>query len=339
MEIKKEFINHFVNNKFDKFLPVSLLSKAFPSNFTPSGGEEHINDILNSEKHPIKSFCTIQPCFRYQDIDRISTGVHLPSFDMGIAVSINEYSLENMIDHFLLLFDKMKLDRKKLHISVFKGDYVEGIFFEKDKLADDVWRQKNILPQNIKYLDTEENFFLLKKQGYGGFKTEMFYEYNGQLVEIGVIVRIICSIKVLNEKIEFATFENNVICFGMGIERWVMLVEQKQSVWETSLFDKVRDTNFTYQDIILCIAMLKLFQQGARLNTRSEGRTRVYRKLCRKVFNKLNNQNRLDDKLLFLIQKNFVDIEQSVLNDFETELTNFYLNDKHSRHNRVIQNV
>lgn len=279
-EFQNSFINYFHRKGFEIFEPASLLSDAFPTNFTPSGGEEHLNEILK-QPNPKKSFCTVQPCFRYQDIKRMDSGFHLPLFNMGVAMSVNGASVEDFIRSFLYLFDKFGLDREKVRVSIFKGDTIDGVEVPRDTLSEKIWLNEGIKKSQIVELDAEENYFLLRKQGYGGIKTELFYEYEGQWVELGVVIRI--ANKVIDKKLTSEKFPEDVVCFGIGTERWITIISGSKNYYQ---YYQNRHNKNSLDDVkseILKDSLLKIYSEGGSLFDTEINRKRILRKLARAV--------------------------------------------------------
>lgn len=314
----KEFENQFLNQQnkvgFEKVQRVSLLSEAFPTNFTPSGGEEHLSNIL-SKVNPRESFCTIQPCFRYQDIEKIYTGQHLPLFEMGIAISINQLSIEELINQFFKLFDYFKLDRKKITISIFSGGKVLNKEIPKDDLSKQIWNRYGIDESQFIFLDSTENFFLLKKQGYAGIKTEVFYEFNNELIELAVIVKLTHSVIENHfEDYYLDSFDDSVVCFGVGCERWVTIVNGKNSILELDEFKLISDLNQKFSVSINRIALLNyslinLIYDGAKLENMAHGRASLFKKIIRKLKKSL-----IDSSITFDIYQEEILIKQ--IDDF-----------------------
>lgn len=294
-EVKNRFIDNFKSKGFDHLPRVSMLSKAFPTNFTPSGGEERLADIL-SKDDPKESFCVIQPCFRYQDMDNISTGHHAPLFEMGIAVSVNEWSLRQVIKQFFMLFDSFSLDRDKLIISVFDGGEKLNEDFERDQHTVEVWKEFGIKNSQFEYKGVHENFFSLPDQGYAGIQTEASYEYRDKKLEIAVFLYLSHKVIKRNGDKYLSKFKENVICFGIGIERWAMLLEGEETIMslnENSNFidlynDIKKDTlDISLEDfkrvVLLTKALLFLHADGANTDLDSKGRRNLLRKLLRKL--------------------------------------------------------
>lgn len=290
------FVSQFTHAGFTQYEPVSLLSKAFPTNFTPSGGEEHLERIL-VEKNPKESFCTIQPCFRYQDIERISTDIHMPLFEMGVAISVNQFSFEEMVIQFLKLFDLFNLDRKRLVISIFKGEKIldKNLPFDFESL--DIWRKHGIKESQFEYLGEEDNYFVLKKQGYAGVKTEVFYNTGSKLIEIGVLIRLTHSVlEDHKERYYLDNFDDEVVCMGVGSERWSMIINRVESIADIAEFSKYltffnelkksRPNDSKHNPLIfifLLRSLLFLYKDGAMLNKSNRGRSSLLRKTLKKL--------------------------------------------------------
>ncbi len=302
MELKK--IKEIFNTTFEKkefliFSPVSLLSSAFPTNFTPSGGEEHLNKVL-SEKNPKKSFYTIQKCFRYQDVLIKDTKFHLPLFDMGVAISVNEMSINEMVESFMFIFNKLNLDKEKLKISLFKGEYIINTRVPMDLSSQKAWENVGIKKNQFTYLDSTENFFMLKSQGYAGIKTEAFYEYEGKFVEIGIIIQLTHKIKDSASKLYLTPFENRVLCLGLGLERLTAINQKIKDIYELREFEIFKDININSKSVQIIRAIISLYKDGATVYGKSNGRVTIFRRVIRNLL-KINSNYDLE-KLHFGIE-------------------------------------
>lgn len=293
-KIKNKFIQQFKTKGFTHVPRVSMLSKAFPTNFTPSGGEERLAEILAKE-NPKESFCVIQPCFRYQDVDNISTDFHAPLFEMGVAISVNELTLKDMIAQFFVLFDAFGLDREKLKISVLDNSRVLNRHIERDEEAIKTWKKFGIKDSQFKYLGLDENFFMLPDQGYAGIKTEAFYNHKGVEMEIAVFIYLSDSVVTKDHEQYLSEFDHDVICFGIGIERWAMILQNKKTLFHLEenqplidLFHQLKqDLDISMDEFkkisFISKGLLFLYGDGAVDDNENRGRTSLLRKILRKL--------------------------------------------------------
>jgi alanyl-tRNA synthetase len=288
-DIKQQFISQFTALGFEQKPRVSMLSRAFPTNFTPSGGEEYLDEIL-AQPDPKGSFCVVQTCFRYQDIDNIKTGFHQPLFEMGVAISVNQFDAECMMASYLSYLETLGIDRRKLTISIFEGGQVLGQPVPRDTLSMELWRKHGIADNQFIFLNAKENFLIRKNEGYAGTKTEVFYRHNGELVEISVLMNVQYQVKKSSDGYTIGEWNNAFTCIGLGFDRVNCIVQKSSSIIDlveysslTKLYNEIYQNHislskFTFLSYLVRSFML-LINDGAGRFMKGERRRHTYKRL------------------------------------------------------------
>lgn len=279
-ELQKTILERLTSHGFEQINPMSMLSRAFPTNFTPSGGEEPLADIL-SGKLKARNVCTIQPCFRYQDTFRQNSRVHLPYFHMAVTISVDDRTIGDMVRIHLSSLEALGFDKRKLRVTVFDGGDVLGHQLPRDTHARDAWLAHGIAVEQIEYLSAEENFFVSPSEGYAGTKTEIFYPWNGEMVEVAVLIRLTHEMKSRSEL--GGSFGRSVICTGLGMERLELLTSSYASILECDqvLSRSLSNAMAEYRRVSLERGLIALYRDGASIWESNRARRSILRKVLK----------------------------------------------------------
>lgn len=281
-----------------------MLSEAFPTNYTPSGGEDFLTGALFSENNNQESVLLIQPCFRYQDLKQLNTGYHLPFFDMGVALSIDRHTYPFFIKQIFMFFNSLGLNKKKLSVTVFGGEMMQNIFLSKDEEAYKTWVELGIPDDQIKFLGIQDNFFLLKQKGYGGVRTEVFYDYEGKRIEIGTVIKLTVSVnsRKSNDDLIISSFNRNVFCLGIGLNRLAMLMEEREFISNfdnSELYEKFTNERggcFNKFDFYSIYSIIKgvviVIIDGGCVFDNNQSRRKLFRKILRNLISLTPNNYR-----------------------------------------------
>lgn len=279
-EIQRATLERYTLNGFEQIEPMSMLSRAFPTNFTPSGGEEPLADMLTG-KLRARNVCTIQPCFRYQDIFHQTSRVHLPYFHMAVTISVDDRTIDDMVKVHLASLEALGFDKRKLRITVFSGGDVLGQQLPLDTVARDAWLGNGIGVEQIEYLNADENFFVSHSEGYAGTKTEIFYPWNGEMVEVAVLIRLTHGLKSRNELGD--PFGRSVVCTGLGMERLELLTSSYDSILECvqTLNRRLTIAMSEYRRVSLERGLIALYRDGASIWESNRARRSILRKVMK----------------------------------------------------------
>ncbi len=135
--------------------------------FTGSGMQPMVPYLLG-QTHPLGTrIADSQKSFRTVDIEEVGDNRHTTFFEMLGNWSFGDYFQEEQITWISkFLFDEIKIDPKKLFVTVFGGDQENGL--TRDTVAVDIWKkifkEKGIEAKDVD-LDTEEKGAELGMQG------------------------------------------------------------------------------------------------------------------------------------------------------------------------------
>ena len=206
--------------------------------------------------HPKGSkLASVQKCVRTTDIDDIGDKTHGTFFEMLGNWSIGDYFKENAIQwSFELLTSHEEgfgLDIDRLYVTVFAGD--DNVSRDTDSV--DFWKKTGI-PENRIYFLGKDNFWSAGESGPSGPSTEMFYDLTeeglGDLTqeqfekadESQKVVEIWNDVfmEYLKKDGEIVgKLSNRNVDTGSGLERLLMVLQKKDSIFETDLFAPVMD--------------------------------------------------------------------------------------------------
>lgn len=275
-EILNKYISFFEKRGHVRIENSSLVPLNDPTTLFTSSGMQPLVPFLLGEKHPQGTrLVNAQNCFRAQDIGEVGDNRHTTFFRMLGNWSLGDYFKKEQIPWFFeFLTDKEEgigLDPNKLYVTVFSGS--DSI--EKDTESADIWKglfeSKGInADDRIFEYGVEKNWW--SRAGVpgnmpvgepGGPDTEVFYDFKtphntefgekchancdcGRYMEIGNSV----FMQYIKTDSGFQNLPKQNVDFGGGLERLVAATENKQDVFETSLFSPIIKTivNTTAKD-------------------------------------------------------------------------------------------
>ncbi|MGC9309432.1 MAG: alanine--tRNA ligase, partial [Candidatus Nanoarchaeia archaeon] len=200
---------------------------------------------LLGEKHPLgKRLVNVQRCIRTGDIDEVGDTYHHTFFEMLGNWSLGDYFKKEAIEFsFEFLTNWLKLDKKKLAVSVFEGNKQ----IPKDEEAAKIWQSVGIPKERIVYLGKKENWWELPGQGPCGPDTEMFYYKSGNppktfnpdddnWVEIWNDVLMQYN---KDEKGSYNEAKQKNIDTGMGVERTITILNGLEDNYLSDCFKPI----------------------------------------------------------------------------------------------------
>lgn len=271
-EILSKYIQFFENKGHLRIENSSLVPLNDPTTLFTSSGMQPLVPFLLGEKHPSGvRLVNAQNCFRAQDIDEIGDNRHTTFFRMLGNWSLGDYfKKEQLAWFFEFLTDELSLDPNRLYVTVFSGDNV----IEKDTESINIWKQlfekkgiKADVGDRIFEYGVDKNWW--SRAGIpdkmpvgepGGPDSEVFYDFGeqeklhenspfrdlkcnvncdcGRYLEIGNSV----FMQYLKTEEGFEKLPTQNVDFGGGLERLVAVSENKQDIFESSLFQPIIDT-------------------------------------------------------------------------------------------------
>ena len=255
-EIRKKFLEFF-KNKGHAVIPSSSLipSETDPTALFTTAGMHPLAPYLLGEKHPGgKRAANIQKCVRTGDIDEVGDARHLTFFEMMGNWSFGDYfKKEAMTWSWEFLTDKkwLGLDKKRLAVSVFAGDndLPAGRQAQPfDEEAFNLWKNLGVPEKRIAKLPKKNNWWGPAGQtGPCGPDTEMFYWTGGaDKIPDGFNDDNDLWMEIWNDVFmqynkgedgKFYPLKQKNVDTGMGLERMAMVMQGKNNVYETDLFE------------------------------------------------------------------------------------------------------
>lgn len=240
-EIRDKFLKFF-ENKGHKILPSSSLVPDDPSVlFTTAGMQQfkpyYTNPLSAERDFGVKNVTTSQKCIRTGDIDEVGDNTHLTFFEMLGNFSFGGYGRKEAIEYAYEFITK-EMGLSISYVTVYKG---EGIV-PCDEESKNIW--KSIDP-NLEVREEGADVFWgpTGDSGPCGPTTEIYCKNaSGGDVEIWNVVfnEYLCNgsrEKLDKGEATLKKLETLGIDTGMGLERLVTVVNKKESVYDTDLFN------------------------------------------------------------------------------------------------------
>ena len=258
IEIRNKYLNFFKEHGHAVIPSASLIPENDPSVLFTTAGMQPLVPYLLGEKHPSGTRLTdYQKCLRTNDIEEVGDNRHLTYFEMLGNWSLGDYFKEESIQmSFDFLTKELQIPVEKLSVTVFAGD--EDC--PRDEVAAECWKKAGILDGHIYYYGKDDNWWIAGEEGPCGPDTEMFYDTGkpacgpdcqpscdcGKYVEIwnNVFMEYFKS-----KDGKYSKLEQRNVDTGLGLERMAMLLQGKETPFDTELFKPVMDKLLELQKI------------------------------------------------------------------------------------------
>ncbi|MCX8035112.1 MAG: alanine--tRNA ligase-related protein [Candidatus Dojkabacteria bacterium] len=148
-ELKQKFISFFISKNHVEIPNASLIPENDPSALFTNSGMHPIVRYLMGEPHPLgKRLVNYQRAVRTGDIEDVgSTKRHLTFFEMLGEWSLGDYGkIESLEWTFEFLIDVLKLDPKRLHATVFRGNDKVNADEESIEIWKEIFKKHGIEP-------------------------------------------------------------------------------------------------------------------------------------------------------------------------------------------------
>ena len=227
-----------------------LIPENDPSVLFTTAGMQPLVPYLLGEKHPEGTRLTdFQKCLRTNDIDEVGDNRHLTYFEMLGNWSLGDYFKEESIAmSFEFLTKELGIPVEKLSVTCFAGD--EDC--QRDEVTASCWKKAGIPEDRIYYFGKDDNWWIAGEEGPCGPDTEMFYDTGkpkcsencnpscgcGKYVEIWNNV-FMEFFKTKDGK--YTKLKQHNVDTGLGLERMTMLLQGKETPFDTELFKPVMD--------------------------------------------------------------------------------------------------
>jgi alanyl-tRNA synthetase len=229
-ELRKKFLNFF-EKRGHKIVPSSSLIPTDSSVLFTTAGMQQFKPYYLGEPSPYgPNVASCQKCFRTSDIDEVGDERHLTFFEMLGNFSFGGYFKEEAIEYaFEFLFRELKLPIERAKFTVFKGD--EEV--PEDKESPRIWQKLGVPKEKIVGMGREDNFWgPTGLEGPCGPTTEIHID--------GIEVwNLVFNEYYKDREGKLTPLKQKGVDTGMGLERLAMILQNKNSVFETDLFEPI----------------------------------------------------------------------------------------------------
>jgi len=251
-EIRERFLKFFEKRGHAVIPSASLVPENDPSVLFTTAGMQPLVPYLLGSPHPSgKRLVNVQKCVRTQDIDEVGDNTHDTFFEMLGNWSLGDYFKEDAIKwsyEFLTSKNEgLGLDPKRLYVTVFEGDENAP----RDVESRNIWESLGVPAHRIYELPASKNWWSPGDTGPCGPDSEMFYDLTqGGLGDMTLeeyqaaderqdVVEIWNDVFMEYEKKDgkvVGKLANKNVDTGAGMERLAMVMQGKNSIFETDLF-------------------------------------------------------------------------------------------------------
>ncbi len=257
-EIRQQFIDFFVMKHGHTFVPSSsVVPLDDPTLYFANAGMNQFKDVfLGVGSRPYKRAVNTQKCIRaggkHNDLDDVGKDTyHHTFFEMLGNWSFGDYFKREAIAWaWELLTEVWKLDKSRLHATVFEGDAKEGL--APDDEAAELWRTvTDIDPKHIHKGNKKDNFWEMGDTGPCGPCTEIHIDRTPDGSGAALVNQGTASvIEIWN--LVFIQFNRGPdkkltplpakhVDTGMGFERITSVLQGKASNYDTDIFTPILD--------------------------------------------------------------------------------------------------
>ena len=327
IEIRNKYLEFFKNHGHAVIPSAPLIPENDPSVLFTTAGMQPLVPYLLGEKHPAGTRLTdYQKCVRTNDIEEVGDNRHLTYFEMLGNWSLGDYFKEESIQmSYDFLTKELGIPVEKLSVTCFAGDEDCA----RDEVTASCWKKAGIPEERIYYFGKDDNWWIAGEEGPCGPDTEMFYDTGkpkcspecnpscgcGKYVEIwnNVFMEF-----YKDHEGKYSKLKQHNVDTGLGLERMTMLLEGKETPFETELFAPIMDKlvelqkidNISSRRIIaehLRSSMMIICDGGRPSNV---DRGYILRRLIRRMVRHMNKLQISLDELSTLIDLNVDNLKE-----------------------------
>lgn len=241
-EIRDRYIEFFKKNGHAEIPSASLVPENDPSVLFVNAGMFPLVPFLKGEKHPLGNrLVNSQRCIRTGDIDEVGDAYHYTAFEMLGNWSLNDYFKKEAITLTIKFFiEELGFDINKIYATVFMGDETSPKDTESIEIWKNIFKEYGIdakVGERILEKGKDDNWWELATGGPCGPDSEIFYEINGELVEIGNNV-FMEYLKIGNE---YKDLGRHNVDFGGGLERITCVSQGIDNFYESDICKPIFD--------------------------------------------------------------------------------------------------
>ncbi|MCB9222797.1 MAG: alanine--tRNA ligase [Crocinitomicaceae bacterium] len=254
-DIRATFLEFFRNKEHKIVESAPMVIKNDPTlMFTNAGMNQFKDYFLGYNEAKDKRIANTQKCLRvsgkHNDLEEVGVDTyHHTMFEMLGNWSFGNYFKEEAIAWaWELLVDVYKLDKNRLYVTVFEGDEKDGVAIDQESI--NIW-MKYIAEDRIIKASKKDNFWEMGDTGPCGPCSEIHVDIRNdderakvdgkslvnadhpQVIEIWNLVFMQFNRKANGDLEELPAKHVDT---GMGLERLAMVLQGKQSNYDTDLF-------------------------------------------------------------------------------------------------------
>ena len=245
IELREKYLKFFEEHGHKIIPSAPVIPENDPSVLFTTAGMQPLVPYLLGEKHPEgKRLTDFQKCIRTNDIDEVGDNRHLTYFEMLGNWSLGDYFKEESIAmSFEFLTKILQIPVEKLSVTCFAGDEDAP----RDMVTYEAWKKAGIPDERIYFYGKEDNWWIAGEEGPCGTDTEMFLDTGKPACgpncqpscNCGKYVEIWNNVFMEFYKHKDGTYtklEQKNVDTGLGLERVTMLLQGKQTPYDTEIF-------------------------------------------------------------------------------------------------------
>lgn len=243
LELRNKYLDFFKRHGHKVIPSAPLIPENDPSVLFNTAGMQPLVPYLLGQKHPEGTRLTdYQKCIRTNDIEEVGDNRHLTYFEMLGNWSLGDYFKEESIAmSFEFLTKDLEIPVDKLSVTCFGGNELIG----KDEESASYWGKAGIPKERIYFL--KDNWWIAGETGPCGSDTEIFYDTGKPKCSPECNPDCDCGkyVEIWNNVfMEFFKHEDGTVTplsqknvdTGLGLERVNMLLQGKETPYDTELF-------------------------------------------------------------------------------------------------------
>ena len=327
IEIRNKYLNFFKKHGHVVIPSAPLIPENDPSVLFTTAGMQPLVPYLLGEPHPAgKRLTDYQKCVRTNDIEEVGDNRHLTYFEMLGNWSLGDYFKEESIQmSYDFLTKELNIPAEKISVTCFAGD--EDC--PRDTVTAECWKKAGIPEERIYYFGKDDNWWIAGEEGPCGPDTEMFYdtgkpkcsEHCNPSCDCGKYVEIWNNVfmEYFKDKDgKYTKLKQHNVDTGLGLERMAMLLQGKETPFETELFAPVMDKLVELQkvDNIASRRIVAEHLRSSMMITCDGGRPSnidrgyILRRLIRRMIRHMNKLQISLDELSTLIDINVENLKE-----------------------------